>query len=82
MSLCCSSVSECKSSCVWLARMFESEMERGLINTGECFDERGKVSRKLETRGGSRFICELEAYGLDAVEGGEIGQVGEEGEKK
>ena len=47
-----------------------------MICAGECYDERGKASRRVETRGGSRFIWKLEVYGLGAVEGGDIGKVG------
>lgn len=47
----------------------------------ECLDERGKASRKLKTRGRSRFIWRLEMYGLTDDKGrenrtGGIGRAG------
>lgn len=60
----------CKSSGVCVAaRMFGTKMGGCLINADVCYDERGKASRKLESREGSRFIWKPVVYGLGTVGG-------------
>ena len=43
------------------------------MKVGADYDQRGKASRKLETRGGSWFICKSEAHNGGIGEGGRWG---------